>query len=322
MVIDFHAHVINAGHMEALQAHYGLQPVVTDDGKTLWRHNGYTLAWSRPDMYDVDARLRDMDRKGIDIRVVSPPPPFAYPWKGVDEVQMTRRLNDGVADLCHRHPDRFIGLASLPFDDMTACLDELERARSELGLKGVAIGSGVDQQPLNHPRYDPLWARLDALAFPVFEHPVVPLDQADMGEFELPLRVGMIFETTLVATRLIYGGIFERYPNFPYVLAHTGGALLIMLERLDNGYRLFPDCRKYINRPPSDYARRLYYDTCAFGSKTLMLARDIVGVDRLLFGTDDPYLDVDTRHVRQLPLPEAEMADILGGNAARILGLT
>jgi aminocarboxymuconate-semialdehyde decarboxylase len=191
----------------------------------------------------------------------------------------------------------------------------------ELGLKGVTIGSNVNNAPLNHARYEPLWARIDQLRLPVFEHPMIPLDQPDMGEFELPLRVGMIFETTLVATRLIYGGIFERYPNFPYVLAHTGGALLVLLERLDNGYRLFPDCRKYINRLPSEYARQLYYDTCAFGPRTLMLARDIVGADRLLFGTDDPYLDVDASHVTSLPIPEHEKAAILGGNAARLLGM-
>ena len=115
---------------------------------------------------------------------------------------------------------------------------------------------------------------------PVFEHPMFPADTSQMGEFELPLRVGLIFDTTLVAARLIYGGVFERYPNFPYIMAHTGGALLMMLERLDNGYRLFPDCRKYITKLPSHYGKRFYYDTCAFGESALMLAT----VPFVLFG--------------------------------------
>ena len=100
---------------------------------------------------------------------------------------------------------------------------------------------------------------------------------ASRGPRGRPLRVGLMFDTTLMAARMIYAGIFERYPNFPFVLAHSGAALIMLLERLDNGYRLFPDCRKYINRLPSDYASRLYYDTCAFGQAALVFVIGAVG---------------------------------------------
>jgi aminocarboxymuconate-semialdehyde decarboxylase len=142
-----------------------------------------------------------------------------------------------------------------------------------------------------------------------------------MGEFELPLRVGLIFDTTLVAARLIYGGVFERYPNFPYIMAHTGGATILLFERLDNGFRLFPDCRKYISKLPSEYGKRLYYDTCAFGEPALMLAIGSVGAAQLLFGTDDPFIGSDSKHVDRLPIGEADKARILGGNAAQMLGV-
>jgi aminocarboxymuconate-semialdehyde decarboxylase len=142
-----------------------------------------------------------------------------------------------------------------------------------------------------------------------------------MGEFELPLRVGLIFDTTLVAARLIYGGVFERYPNFPYIMAHTGGATILMFERLDNGYRLFPDCRKYINKLPSEYGKRLYYDTCSFGEAALMLAVGSVGTSQILFGTDDPFIGADTKHVTRLPIAKVDKEAILGGNATRMLGL-
>lgn len=321
MKIDIHAHIVDPVYMDRLQDLLGLEPEPTGDGKTLFRHNGYTLAWSRPDMFDIDHRLREMDRKGIDIRVLSLSTPNVYYWPEDQQIEVTRQINDALAVLCRAHPDRFVGLGSLPLANVQESLRELDRCVGELGMKGVIIGSNIDGVALNQPKFEPLWARLNELRLPVYEHPMFPKDTSDLGEFELPLRVGLIFDTTLVAARLIYGGVFERYPDFPYIMGHTGGALLMLLARLDNGYKLFPDCRKYISKPPSEYARRLYFDTCSFDPESLMLAHRQVGAEHILFGTDDPFIDADTGHVTRLPIPDADKDAILGKNAARLLGL-
>jgi aminocarboxymuconate-semialdehyde decarboxylase len=255
------------------------------------------------------------------VRILSLSTPNVYPWGGAAQAAMARQVNDALARLCRAHPDRFVGLASLPLADTGAALAELERALGELGMKGVVIGSNVDGMAMNDARMEPVWARINALRLPVFEHPMFPKETAGLGEFELPLRVGLIFDTTLAATRMIYGGVFERYPDFPYILGHTGGALLTVLERLDNGYRLFPDCRKFISKPPSAYAKRLYYDTCAFHAPALKMAIESVGAGQLLFGTDDPYIDADAAHVERLALGAADQAAILGGSAAKLFGL-
>ena len=317
MKIDIHAHLIDRQYLEELQSVLGLTPERTPDGKTLLRHNGYTLMWSRADMFDVDFRLKEMDRKGIDRRILSLSTPNVYPWPAAAQIRITRYINDEMARYCRAHPDRFIGLASLPLHDIEASLAELERCVGELGMKGIVIGSNVNNAPLNDARYEPIWARINALKLPVFEHPMFPKDTSEMGEFELPLRVGLMFDTTLMAARMIYAGIFERYPDFPFVLAHTGAALIMLMERLDNGYRLFPDCRKYIDKLPSEYGKRLYYDTCAFGEKALMFAIDAVGVGQILFGTDDPFIGSDAAHVTCLPVSDPDKVAILGGNAAR-----
>jgi aminocarboxymuconate-semialdehyde decarboxylase len=318
MTIDIHAHIVDKRYIDDLKSTLNLETQQTADGKTLFRHNGYTMAWSRDDMFDIDERLRQMDRKKIDLRVLSLSTPNVYLWDEVSQVRITRDINDALARICRQHPDRFAGLASLPLKNVDASLQELDRSVNELGMKGVIIGSNIDGAALDEPRFEQLWARIDALRLPVFEHPMFP-DTSNLQEYELPLRVGLIFDTTLVATRLIYSGIFERYPNFPYIMAHTGGALLMILERLDNGYRLFPDCRKHISRLPSEYAARLFYDTTAFGQPALELALKAVGPGQILFGTDDPFIDANTAHVDRLALPDRDREAIMGGNAARLL---
>ena len=317
MKIDIHSHIVERRYVDALVADLALQAEKTSSGQTLFRRNGYTFLWERPDMFDIDGRLRKMDEQGVDMRVLSLSTPNVYEWKGARQVEMTRYMNDATAALVRRHPDRFAGLASLPLDDIPASLRELDRV-AELGLCGVAIGSNVAGVPLNDSRFEPVWARIDALRMPVFEHPMFPANTMQ-EEFEMPLRIGFVFDTTAVAARLIYSGIFERYPNFPYILAHTGGALLMVLERLDNGYRLFPDCRKHINRLPSEYARHLYYDTCSFFGPALRMAHELVGADHLLWGSDDPFIGADSSHIDKLAIPAADKAKILGANAARLL---
>ncbi|MBM3527580.1 MAG: amidohydrolase [Alphaproteobacteria bacterium] len=320
--IDIHAHYVDRRYLDGLTRAMRLAPEPTPDGKTLLRDRGATIAWTRPDMFSVEYRLADMAQKQIDMRVLSVSAPNVYPFPAAEQVEMARHVNDALALYCRAHPGRFIGLASLPLADVNASLRELDRSVQELGLKGVAIGSNVDGLPLNDARFEPLWARINALRLPVVEHPSFPRDTSDMGEFELPLRVGLMFDTTLMAARMIYAGIFERYPDFPFVLAHTGAALIMLMERLDNGYRLFPDCRKFIDKLPSEYGKRLYYDTCAFGEQALMFAIGAVGVSQIMFGTDDPFIGSDTSHVTRLKIPDADRAAILGGNAKRMFGLT
>lgn len=320
MKIDIHSHIFDRGYFDAMMGDMQLSPVTSASGQTLLRKDGYTYMWWKEAFFDIDQRLRTMDKQGIAMRGLSLSSPSVYDWPTERQSALARHVNDATEALVTAHPDRFFGIGTLPLGDIPASLSELDRLVEMPGMKGVMIGSNVAGMQLNHARFEPIWARIDALRMPVFEHPMFP---PNMGkeEFELPLRLGFVFDTTTCVTRLIYSGIFERYPNFPYIMAHTGGALLVLLERLDNGYRLFEDCRKFINRLPSEYARHLYYDTASFHAPTLLMAHGMVGAGHLLFGSDEPLIGADTRLVEGLPIPEADKAAILGGNAARIFGL-
>jgi aminocarboxymuconate-semialdehyde decarboxylase len=321
MVIDFHAHIVDAEYLDGLIKVMRLDETPTDDGKRLYKHQGNTVAWVKPAMFDINARLQEMDEKGIDVRVISLSTPSVYVWPRDRQVAVAQKINDAVAHICRAHPDRFIGLASLPLLDTEASLTELDRCVSELGMKGVAIGSNVDGIQLDDAQLEPVWASIDRDRLPVFEHPMFPKQLQGFEGFELPLRLGFVFDTTLSATRLIYSGVFERYPNFPYIMSHTGGALPMVLERLDNGYRLFPDCRRFISKLPSEYAKKLYYDTTSFAAASIKLALDMFGPSQIVFGTDDPFINSSPDYVRKIGLSKADEAAILGGNARRLLGL-
>ena len=321
MKIDVHAHIVDRRYLDGLTDLMGLTVTRRDNGQTLMRKGNTTCAWYRDNFFTAEDKLRSMDEKGIDRRLISLSSPSVYDWPIGEQIDMARYINDATAALCRAHPDRFSGLGTMPLGDTGAALEEIDRALDELDMVGLAIGSNIAGRPLNDPELEPVWARINERRIPVFEHPMDPLGADHMDEFELPIRVGFVYDTTTALTRMIYGGLFERYPDFPFIIAHTGGALLMLLGRLDNGYRLFEDCRRHISKLPSEYAKSLFYDTCAFAAPSLMLAHSIVGPERLLWGTDDPFIGSGSEHVDDLPLDDADKAMILGGNAARVFGL-
>ncbi len=318
MQIDIHAHVVERDYLEALRVRAGLEIQRAGD-KTLLRKDGHTVAWSTESMFDPSQRLRDMDAIGVDIQVLSLSTPNVYAWSGEEQIRICRQSNDTTAAMVAARPDRFRWFASLPAEDAEASLDELDRLRGAPGLVGIILGSNIAGLPLNDDRFEALWARLDRESWPIFIHPMFPANNSGLEQFELPLRLGFPFDTTIAASRLIYGGVLERHERLTFILAHTGGTLLTLSERLDNGYRLFPECREFITRPPSTFLRRFYYDTASFFAPALMMAHAAVGADRLMLGTDYPFIGANTDHVLALDLPPDEKALILGGNAARLL---
>jgi aminocarboxymuconate-semialdehyde decarboxylase len=321
MKIDVHAHFVNAEFYDELTRLPGIFVRDTGDGRHELRLGNTTYMWRKEEWFRPDHCLSDMDRKGIDMRLLSFSAPNVHSFPTDRQPALARSLNDALLRKCDTAPDRLRALCCLPLADIEEAFKELDRVRGSAMFAGVSMGSSLDAVPLNHPRLEPIWARFDQLRIPVVEHPMYPANTSGLDEYELPIRLGFIYETTTALTRMIYGGVFERYPNFPYVVAHTGGALLVLLERLDNGYRIFPDCRQHISKLPSHYAQQLYYDTCSFSAEAILLAHRLIGADRLLFGTDYPYIDTGSDHVTTLPIPTKERSAILGANAVRLFGL-
>ena len=321
MKIDIHGHFTPQAYYDALETLPGVTVNHRPGGISfLYRHGLQWLPFNDA-MFEPGHQLRDMDRKQIDIRVLSLSTPSVYLFDAVRRIEVCRAMNDMIVDRVRRDPSRFRAFATLPLPDVEASLVELERIRHAEGIVGITIGSNLGGVALSSPELEPIWQRLNDLKMPVFEHPMVPVFADAMDEFTLPMRVGFFYDTSLAMCRMIYAGVFERFPDFPFIVAHTGACFLDLMERLDSGFLRYPDCQKFISKRPSEYAKRLFYDTCSFFPPLIMMAHQYFGRDRILFGTDYPFIDQDDTHVRELSLPDSDKALILGANAATLLKL-
>ncbi len=326
--IDCHAHFLPDAFVDELRARGLIDARKTEQTIELARAVcGYSEERSRlpyfPSLYDADARVTLAREQGIDRQIICLPPfYFAYAAQPELGLAVARAGNDALAAIVGRAPDCFASFATVPLQDPQRAVVELRRAVTELGHWGVEIGSSIAGAPLDDPKLDAFWAELCELDVPVFMHPHHELG----GERAAPYYLGNLFgnpsETGLIAARLIYAGVFERFPKLHMILAHGGGTLPYIIGRLDHGYRVRPET-KTIPHPPSYYLARLYYDTITHDDAMLAYLVSRVGAGNVVVGTDRPFdmgIDDPRGTVARIPnLDRAGRDAILGGNALAIL---
>jgi len=242
---------------------------------------------------DLEARLRLMERAGVEIQVLSACPQVPYFEDEKNAARAARFVNDQYAELVRRQPDRFRAFAVLPMPHVEESVGELDRALDEPGMAGIAMNTTVLGHALVEPDFVPIFAELNRRAAVLYLHPAgngacSPL----IGNYHLTWMVGAPVEDTISVMHLITHGIPTRYPNIKIINSHLGGALPMLLQRADDQYRWeAPDTPE----PPSAAARRMWYDTVGHGHvPALRCAIDSFGADRLLLGTDFPYENGDT----------------------------
>ena len=277
-----------------------------------------------PKLTDPQERLKDMDRMGIAIQAISPGPNQFYYWTdGELGLKLARMQNDRVAEIVRSHPDRFVGMGTLPLQDTEKAVRELERVVKELGFHAVEISSNVAGIDLDDPRFEPFWAKVQELDVLVFIHPVGFTDAARMKDYYLNNIIGQPLEEAVFVSRLIFSGVLERYPNLKIVVGHGGGYLPYYPGRMDHAYKVRPECRKHISRPPSEYLKKLYFDTIVYQEPSLEYLMRYAGSDHVLLGTDYPFDMGETDPVgfinKLKSVSQIEREKILGGNAMRLL---
>jgi aminocarboxymuconate-semialdehyde decarboxylase len=271
-------------------------------------------------------RLSEMAAAGVDRHIISFTAPGTLIETSERSVELSRRVNELFADIQNAHGDRFPALATLPLNAPDACVDELERAIVDLGLKGATLYSNANGMALSDEHFWPLYEKANELNVVFFIHPTFPVGVEAMEDYMLMPLVGFLTDTTLAAASLVFRGVVEKFPNLRWVLGHLGGAVPYLAERFDRGYEAYPQCRENINRLPSAYLKEMfYYDTVNFDVKALQFAIDFAGADHLVAGSDYPHqigsMEKMVSSLNQLAISEEDRAGILGDNAARLLGL-
>ena len=328
-VIDVHHHIIIWEAAELARKEQAKRPQHADtfDGFTppaSLEYNAGQAAALKPKFFDVGEKRKDLRRDRIDMAVVSPHPGGFHYWAtGPAGDEITRLTNDGIAAYCRANPETFGGLGIVPLQNGgRAAAAELERAMG-LDLKGVAIGTTVGARPLDDADFEPFWAAADRARALVLLHPDFAAFQP-LYPYYLVNIIGNPLATTTTVTRLILSGHFERHRGLRLLAVHAGGYLPFARGRLDHGWTVRPETKVHTPRPPSAYFENLYFDIITFHGPALRFMVETLGPDRIVLGTDYPFdmmLPDPVAFVEVAGLAAEAREQILGGNAARLLGL-
>jgi aminocarboxymuconate-semialdehyde decarboxylase len=294
--IDVHAHLVPRSAWRAAEAGREWHGFRHEPGEGVgsFMGNGKRIPFTSPKVrLTPEERIADMDAQGVDVQVVSIHTPFfGYHLEPTRGRELAREVNDEIASMTREWPARFAGLATLPVQDVKLAVDELERAVTVLGLKGAELDTLVNGENWDEPKFLPLFKAAEAMGAVLFFHPQ-PQHNFMMQRttrYGLFNSLGVIVEDAIVVAVLIFGGILDACPSLKICVAHGGGPACFAMGRIDRSWQGTPPERRTIPEPPSSYQRRLYYDTVVGSEKALRFLLDEVGADRVVLGSDWPFV--------------------------------
>lgn len=326
--IDIHTHILTEAMIAVLQREV---PKIAPHMKSIDAHSALLEVAGTPYRpfprggWDLERRLREMDAAEVDVQVLSAAPQtYLYDQDASLGAACASLQNDEIAKLVKTHPDRFLGIATLPLQAPQRAADELRRAVRTLGFRGAMIGSNVQGRNLDDPALEPLWATAAELDALILIHPYNVAGADRLRSYYLNNLVGNPLDTTIAAACLVFGGVLERHPKLKVLLVHGGGFVPYQAGRWVHGWKVRPEPQVHLKQSPEPWIDRFYYDTILHAKPQLEFLVDAVGASRVLLGSDYPY-DMGTgecvRQVRALSIADADKATVLGETAALLLGV-
>jgi aminocarboxymuconate-semialdehyde decarboxylase len=320
--IDVHSHYLAASLVNALQRRTELPRISHGPDGRLIEYGQGNIHPVLPAMGDVELRLGEMDEQGIDVALLSINVPGVDWFPAADGPSVAREVNDELADLVDRHPGRFMALATLPLQVPDAAAAELERVMAA-GFRGAMIYSNVAGRHLDDPALRVVFDTAARLEAPILIHPTFPLTAGTVDAFALIPTLGFMFDTTTAALRLVLDGLYERDPGFRLILAHAASLLPQLAGRIDYEAERHSNGRGALSVKPSEHLSLLYTDSVCVWPPALRSALELVGPERVMFGSDYPFWDpqrtFDT--IEASGLSDADVAAIRSDNARRLFGL-
>lgn len=269
--------------------------------------------------WDPEIRLKECDEYGVDVQVLCTIPVLFNYWaEAKDALVFGQYLNDHLAEVVQAQPQRFVGLCTVPLQDPKLAAQELERCM-KLGYKGVQIGSHIEDMNLNDPRLFPFYEAAEKLGAAILVHPWDMMGKPRMERYWLPWLVGMPAETSLAICSMIFGGVFDRFPDMRVLFAHAGGSFPATIGRIEHGYNCRPDLVAVDNPTnPREYLGHFFVDSITHDPVMLDYVLDLIGEDKVVLGTDYPFPLGDLEHgkmIEDMDMPEARKGKIFGDNA-------
>jgi aminocarboxymuconate-semialdehyde decarboxylase len=324
--IDVHAHVIVPEVYAVAAEHNIFSELPTDPGVTDAMRDQIKgrAAAVLGRMSDLDDRIAKMDAMGVGVQVLSASLVHqGLEWADAQTgLRLARLTNDWIARAVAAHPARLIGLGTLPLHVPALAVGELARCITELRLKGVAISTTAGGRELGDPELRPFWAKAEALGAVVYIHPGGNRDPR-FKRFHLWNSVGQAFEEAMAISSLMYDGVLEEFPALKICISHGGGYMPFYMGRIDRNYVEKANTRVNMTKPPIDYLRMLYFDSCVYERPVLQHLVDKVGADRVLLGSDYPVGEVKPIEfvTETTTLSETQKTQIVTANAATLFGL-
>jgi len=275
--------------------------------------------------WDPAERIEEYAQHGTSVQVVcTVPVMFSYWAKPDDGAEVSRFLNDDLAEIVAKYPKNYIGLGTLPMQSTEHAVRECQRI-AELGFKGVQIGSNINNENLNEARFDPIYEACESLGLAILVHPWEMMGFDHIQKYWLPWLVGMPAETARAIASMVFGGVFDRFPELRVNFAHAGGSFIPTIGRLEHGFNCRPDLVAVDNpTSPREYLGRFWVDSITHDPQLLRFVIDSIGIDKITLGSDYPFplgdLEIGA-FIEEMGLSEPEVNAIFSKNTADWLQL-